>query len=241
MIGTGVAVAAILLAAVTVQSVSGFGLALLAVPLLSFVIDPKVAVVLLAIVGPLSTISIAFAEREHVLWSLVLRMAGPALLGMPIGFWILTKLGARALEVMIGVLVIVLTGLLVSRVRLWDRSGVDVAAGFASGILATSTGTNGPPLVIVLHAKHLSPPRFRATVSATLVVEGLVTLAVFAIGGRIDAEVWKLVLFAIPGLVVGRFAGTWVVRRLDPERFRILVVALLFATAIALLVDALLG
>ena len=241
MIGTGVAVAAILVVAVTVQSVSGFGLALLAVPLLLFVIDPKVAVVLLAVVGPLSTISIAFAEREHVLWPLVLRMAGPAFFGMPIGFWILTELGARALEVAIGVLVIVLTGLLVSGVRISDRRDVDVAAGLASGILATSTGTNGPPLVIALHAKHLSPPRFRSTVSATFVVEGLVTLAVFAIGGRIDAEVWRLALFAIPGLFVGRLAGTWVVRRIDPERFRILVVALLFATAIALLVDALLG
>jgi len=241
MIGTGVAVAAILVVAVTVQSVSGFGLALLAVPLLLFVIDPKVAVVLLAVVGPLSTISIAFAEREHVLWPLVIRMAGPAFFGMPIGFWILTELGARALEVAIGVLVIVLTGLLVSGVRISDRRDVDVAAGLASGILATSTGTNGPPLVIALHAKHLSPPRFRSTVSATFVVEGLVTLAVFTIGGRIDAEVWRLALYAIPGLVVGRLAGTWVVRRIDPERFRILVVALLFATAIALLVDALLG
>jgi hypothetical protein len=241
MIWTGVAVAAIVAIATMVQSVSGFGFALLAVPLLSLVIDPKLAVVLLAAVGPLGTVSIAYAERRHIFGRVVLALSVPALAGMPFGLWILARVEPRALEVAIGVLVITLTGLLLLRLRGSDRPAVDIAAGFTSGALVTSTGTSGPPLVFALQSKDLSPSEFRATLSATFLVQGVVTLLAFWIVGRLDAEVGELVLFAAPGLVCGRILGAWLAKRTDPARFRLIVVGLLIGTGMSLLVDAALG
>ena len=51
-----------------------------------------------------------------------------------------------------------------------------MTAGFTGGILSTSTGTSGPPIVIALSAKQLEPAVFRATISAIFLVQGSAAL-----------------------------------------------------------------
>jgi len=237
MTAPDLAVAVIIAFAAAVQSVSGFGFSLLAVPLLSLAIDPKVAVVLTSVSGLPLMLSIAFSERRKVVGRIVAVFTVAAFAGMPLGLWILGWVDARVLEGSIAVVVIVLTVLLARGFSVADRSRFDVAAGLVSGILATSTSTNGPPIVFALQAKGLAPAEFRGTLSMTFVFQGLVAVAAFAIAGRLDVTIGRLVLIGLPGLAAGYLAGAGVRSRIDPQRFRALVLGLFLATGVSSLVN----
>jgi uncharacterized protein len=233
LVGLAVALAGLL------QALSGFGFSLVAVPIVSVLAGAKVAVVAATALSPLITLSLAATGRRQVRWRVVAVVAGSSIVGMPIGLWVLTHVSERVLALAIGAVVIVLTLVLISGRTASGRPGMDVGAGFASGVLATSTGTNGPPVVLALQARRVPPGEFRATLAATFMLQGLVALLGFALAGRLTAGVGRVVLVGLPGLVVGRLLGDRLFARLDPRRFRGLVLALLLATGAFALLDAL--
>ena len=139
--------AAVLLAAIT-QQVSGFGYALLAVPLLSILVGPKDAVAIATVSG--ATASALMAVRLRALADRpTLRACSAArVVGMPIGIIGLRELPEDPLRVALAVVVLAMVVVLASGYRFRSRRpGTQVVAGFASGLLNTSIGTAGPPVV----------------------------------------------------------------------------------------------
>jgi uncharacterized protein len=237
----------LLLVAVTVavaaslQSASGFGFSLIAVPIVSVLMGAKVAVVGTSTLGPLLTLSLAASGRRHVRAGVVWIVTGAAVVGMPAGLWILTNVDDRVLAVIIALVVIALTAVLISGATAPNHPGIDVAAGFSSGVLATSTGTNGPPLVLALQARRLPASEFRATLSAAFLLQSSIALLGFVLAGQFNADVARVVAAGIPGLIIGRLLGDRLFDSLDQRHFRGVVLGLLLATGIFSLGDALLG
>lgn len=230
--GTVLVAAAVVALATGVQTVTGFGLALLAVPLLSLAIPTETAVVVCTTLGLVTSAVQATLERRHGDRATIVAMLAGAVVGAPLGFSLLVV----ATEVQLRLaLVAVITVFLVVDLRgvrpVSANRAVDVGAGFVSGVLNASLSTNGPPLVMALHARHLPPEVFRGTLTAVFVGANVVTVALFTAGGRYDADVGVLLLAALPGLALGVVAGVRRRARLRPERFRQLVRTLLAATA----------
>jgi hypothetical protein len=114
-----------------------------------------------------------------------------------------------------------------------------VTAGFTAGILSTSTGTSGPPIVIALSAKQLEPAVFRATISAIFLVQGAAALVAFAIGGQITRDAVSVALAGLPGVITGSLVGERGFRRLDVPTFRRVVLGMLFVSGVVALFGAL--
>jgi hypothetical protein len=224
----------------SLQSVSGFGFALIAVPIISTLVGAKVAVVGTSTLGPLLTLSLAASGRRHVRVGVVRVVTGAAIVGMPVGLWVLTHVADHVLTIVIALVVIAMTFLLITGVTASDRAGLDVAAGFASGVLATSTGTNGPPLVLALQARRVPSSEFRATLSAALLLQGTIALLGFAIARQFTMEVARVVAVGVPGLLAGRLVGDRLFASLDQRRFRGVVLGLLMLSGLFSLADALL-
>ncbi|MCD9625079.1 sulfite exporter TauE/SafE family protein [Rhabdothermincola salaria] len=238
MTGTEVVLVAVVVAmAAGVQTVTGFGFALLAVPFMSLVVPPETAVVIAATLGVLTSSGQAWAERAHADRRTVAWMLGGAAVGAPFGFLVLVVTTERQLRlVLVGVIVTFLAVDLLGRRPSRASRGVDAAAGAVSGALNTALATNGPPLVMALHARHLPPPRFRGTLTAVLAGSGVLTVALFALGGRYDADIWWALAAALPGLGLGFGLGLRHRGRVGPERFRQVVTVLLAVTATVALV-----
>lgn len=231
---TLLAVACIAAAASAVQVVAGFGFSLFAVPLLSFPLDPKTAVVVAGTAGLLSSGTNAWREWEHRDRGVVHRMVAGALVGSPIGLALLTVIPARGLRVALAVAVACFVVLNLRGFRL-DAAGprIDVGAGVVSGTLNTMLSTNGPPLVAVLHARHLPPQVFRATLSVVFAVSSIVAIALYAVAGRYDPDAWWGVLVSVPAIALGQLAGARGRDRVEQARFRTFVTVLLALTAVA--------
>jgi uncharacterized membrane protein YfcA len=229
------ALAIFLLASVAAftQSLSGFGFSLLIVPPLAWVIGPRDAVVLANLLGACLNAAMAWRLRTVIEWRLGLTMLAAAGVGMPFGLAVLLVLDPTLLRVIIAVTVLVSTFILWRGfgIRTQSRAG-DLAAGFVSGVLNTSTSMSGPPVVLYLQGRGLAPLRFRGTLGAFFLASSSVAMVLFVAGGRIRGETGLQLLAAAPALGLGYAAGGIVYSRMHTGRFRQVVMTVLVASAL---------
>lgn len=236
-----VGVALIIGLAAATQSITGFGFALLGVPGLALLLGPKVAVVAMSVVGVPLVIWNAARWRHDIQWREAVTTSIAALVGMPIGLFVLTHADDQVLTAVIGVTILVMTAWLWRGLTLPPGRRTELAAGFVSGTLSTSVGTNGPPMVIAFQAVGLEPPPFRATLQACFALQGSIALALFWSRGLVVHDVGIAFLVGAPAAVVGALIGDRLAPRVHEGPFRNAVLLLLVLSGTLALGDALLG
>jgi uncharacterized membrane protein YfcA len=224
----------VMMLAALVQSVGGFGFALLAVPLAAIVIDLTTAVIAVSIASVFNVATLVLRVYKDIDRATAVRFNVPALLGMPFGLVILAMVNQELLKILLGALIVVATVALMRgagnlRHHLW----VDVLAGWLSGILSTSTGTNGPPLVLAAQMAKLSPASFRATLTFTFLVSGPISLVFFAFAGYFSRTALLLAGGSIPLIIIGQYFGLRLRKHVDGQRFERLVYLLLLLSGLS--------
>ena len=221
------------------QTVAGFGFSLLAVPPLSLVVDPKDAVAVSLVLLILNSGMLAWGERGHIQWDAVRSLLVGAVPGLPLGVVVIAVAPVRGLQAALGVAVLLAVFTLASGFEVSQRSRrIEWIGGFFCGLLTTSLNTNGPPAVLALQARKLSPERFRPTTSAVLGLTSLVGAVLFLAAGRMNSEVSSACLVGVPAMLVGWQLGLSVRRRVPAQLFRWLIMSLLAVAAILILVAA---
>lgn len=235
------AVASAVVAGAAAQSVTGFGFALFVVPILTVVAGPQTAVVVMTSIGVPMTLANAVRWREDLEGRSLLVVSAAALAGMPLGTLLLTRADERTLTLVVGVTVLGFTLALWQGLRLPPGRRTELSAGALSGALATSVGTNGPPLVVAFQATGMRPEPFRATLAAAFAVQGSVALATFWAAGLVDADVGRAWLVGLPAAIAGALAGDRLFARMDRSRFRGAVLVMLAASGLLALASAVRG
>lgn len=228
----------IVFSAALLQTTSGFGFALMAMPLVSLVIGVKLAAPLVALVGfTLYAVNLARYRR-----SLDLRVVAPlavaAALGIPLGVWMLSSLDEKLVKSTLG---IVLIGY--ALYALWQPQLTPLRAdfwafpaGFLAGCLGGAFNTPGPPVIVYGNLKQWPRDLFRSTLQALFLVSSALVIVSHAVAGNFNRPLLATYLLLAPALLLGVWAGSRVDRRLNNERFRTLVVGLILATGVLLLV-----
>jgi uncharacterized protein len=235
-----IVVAIAIFTAAFVQVLSGFGFALLSMPIMTIAIPVREAVVVSTLLGMLSTSWQAWHLRVDTERPLAKRLTLAAFVGMPLGLYILNVVSDTALRLTLGIAVLVATVLLIARINLSHVGPkLDLGLGFVSGVLNTSLSTNGPPLVFGLQARHLDAPTFRATISTVFAFSNIVGITLFALNGKITADGLKAAAIALPAWAIGQGLA-WPVRKyVHGERFRVMVLTLLFIAGTSTIILAL--
>lgn len=224
------------------QAISGFGFALIAVPLLSLFIDPRVAVVLATFVGAFSSTFQAIVDRRYVDKNLVRRLVLSAYVGMPFGLGVFILVSEDTLRVIVGVVVLFAAVFLIKGFTiLHSTKKYDWIMGAVSGLLATSTSTNGPPLVFLMQAKKMNPQSFRASINLVFSFSSFGAIVLFIASGNVSLSDVTGIVISIPMLLLGLFVGFRLRSRINPEQFRILVFALLIVSAVSALASPLIN
>lgn len=223
------------------QAVSGFGLALVAVPLLAITVGPLPAVAAATVVGLLLTARVTVRERAVVAWPLAAGLSLTGLVGMPFGYLVLTQVAERPLRILIAVVLVILVVVLATGLRLPSGRVGQWAAGITSGVLLTSTGMNGPPLVVLLHSRQLPPRAFRGTLQAVFCAQDAVAVALFAVAGLLSPLVGVLAVSGVLGVPLGWWLGDRLFGLLSPAQFRVVVLGTLGVLALVSLLTAITG
>lgn len=221
------------------QSISGFGFALLAVPLMQLVVEPRDAVVITTFIGALSTTTQAVLDRQHVDRIMTRRLVAASYLGMPFGLLVFLYVSDTGLRIGLGVVVIAAAFSLLRGFSLRPSRVMDWAFGFLSGVLATSTSTNGPPLVFLMQARNYAPQDFRSTINTVFSFANIGAIALFISSGMVTKESFIAALASIPGLIVALKIGYWLRPKVSADLFRKLVITLLFLSGLSVGLKAL--
>jgi uncharacterized membrane protein YfcA len=222
----------VLALASAVQATAGFGFALVSMPLLSAVIGPASALATTSLVAIVNSAATAVSARAHADRSSLRRMAIAAIVGMPIGLWLLETASVRTMQIVISLTVAAAAVLIGAGFRLRRAgAGTEVAAGLLSGALGTSTGTSGPPIVICLQSRGLPAAKLRATISSQFVATGWLSVVLLAARGHVHRDDVFMALAALPLLALSWLLGARSFRRLSQRHYDSLVVGLLLAVA----------
>ena len=234
-----VVVAIAIFAAAFAQVIAGFGFGLLAMPIMTLAVPVEEAVVVSTLLSMVSTTWMGWHLRADMVRDLAKRLTLAAFVGMPLGLWVLNVVSDRSLRFALGVSVLTATALLIRRINLAHVGPrMDVGLGFVSGVLNTSLSTNGPPLVFDLQARQLNPAQFRATIAAVFACSNVVALALFIGGGKITNDGLQAALIALPAWALGQGLGWPIRKHVDGERFRVMVLILLFIAGTTAIVFA---
>jgi uncharacterized membrane protein YfcA len=188
---------------------SGFGAALIFMPLAGTVVPPKTAAALLLIIDLISA-----APLVPNAWKLAQRktvgiMALGALIGVPLGTWLLTKLDPVVTRWIIASLVLVLLALLISGWRYRGKPHPAIAGGVGglAGLCSGLAQTGGPPIVTFWLGQPIASAIARANIILYFGVSDVFSIVAYLISGLLTADTVRLCLVVGPAYAFGLFLG----------------------------------
>ncbi|UCE97106.1 MAG: sulfite exporter TauE/SafE family protein [Dehalococcoidia bacterium] len=232
----------VVLVAAFAMSITGFGFALIAAPLLLFILEPKTVVITNLMIGPVLCILILWESWRQVRIKQLVLLAVGSICGVPIGTFILANSTPAALKLIISALVVffaVPIALGYSHHFKLEKLVFGIT-GIMSGILASSASLAGPPVVLLLLNQGWKKESLRASLAAYLLLTGLVALAALGISGVFSSDITLSSFTYIPAALLGFLIGRKVVPAVNPEFFRKLAIIIVLIAAIAGVITSLL-
>ncbi len=231
--GIAVIVVAVLFAS-CLQGSIGFGMGMLAAPVVA-VVDPGLVPGTLIMLATLLTLMVVIKERTAIDmagtgWALLGRIPGTVA-----GALLLAAIPEHALAILIAA--VVLGGVAVTGMG-WvpvPRRRNLVLAGATSGVLGTATSIGGPPMALVW--QRSAGPQLRATMSSFFLIGSLMSIAMLALTGAVDRHTVAMFGALVPAAVLGYVLSRYVNRLLNPQRQRWTAITVSLIGAVVLIIQ----
>ena len=213
---------------------SGFGAALIFVPLASAVIGPKLAAPLLLIIDAVAALGLIPDAWRRADKRSVGTMTLGALFGVPLGAYVLTHIDPLMIRWAIVGLVVSLLGLLMSGWRYRDEPAapLTVGVGGVSGFFSGVAQVGGPPVVAYWLGGAIPAATVRANIILYFFVSTLLTAATYFAGGLLTGTALGLALLTGPVYAAGLGLGARLFGRADERVFRRICYALIAVAAV---------
>ena len=221
----------VIFVAAVVQGASGFGFGLVAVALLSLLVQIEDAAVLNVL--PALTINCLLAGRlfASISWKVVPVVALAAVVATPVGVMVLRHMDSRHLNLILAALLLaaVLQAIIPHLRRLRFHSPLLAAIlGGVSGIFAGALGAGGPALVAYVNSLGLSRHQQVATLQLLLGTMGTVRLLELIRSDMLTPAQWWTSGLCSLIVIPGALAGLWLLGKSSESIFRPAVIGLLF-------------
>lgn len=219
---------------------AGFGGGLTTMPLVSMLLPVKMAAPMSVIVGTATALFATWLSRKETDWKSAMVLIGFSILGVPVGIYALSYLPDNIMKMGLGIFLIVYSfySLFVPRLPVYDKNWIAAPIGTVAGALGAAFSTNGPPVVIYGMLRNLGPAAFRGTLNAFFTANNLIIIGGLATSGILTIDTVKLVIFAIPTMILGSIVGQYVHKRIPTSVFRLMVFVLLIASGAMLIKGA---
>ena len=221
--------------AALLYTISGFGFAVLAVPLYLLLLDSAQAVQLAIILSTGLSFAAVPALRRTVAPTLLLRLTVGSLLGLPAGLYSFRHADPLLVRLGVGTTILAFALLIAGSRRKGGRlpvafartSGRDLGAGAVAGMATALVGMPGPPLLIYLLLAGTAGQTVRATLLAFFALSYSATVVSHVVTIGIPAATWVTAGVLAPVALLGGLAGRPIGDRLGADGFTRLAIALL--------------
>jgi len=234
-----------------VQTIAGFGSALVVMPILAQVIGVKTAASVMAVVGATVTVTVLYQNRRGLRWREAGRLLAGSVVGVPLGVVALKNLPPGPVMAVLGLVLLAYGAYCLAAARTASaevhppaenptpaQRAAAALVGFCAGLLGGAYVTDGPPLVVYGSVKRWPKDSFRSILQACFLVDGALILAFHGAGGLITREIVAYCLYGIPGMLAGLLIGTLLDRRINHALFHRLLLGLILLLGAGLLARA---
>jgi uncharacterized membrane protein YfcA len=225
-------------AAGIVRGLTGFGSAMVLVPILAVLWTPAEAVATAFGVGILASMQLVPRAATQANWREIGPMAAATVLATPFGTMVLLGLDPAIMRRIIAGLILIVTLIFL---RGWQYRGPrgpapGFIAGVAGALINGTAGIGGPAVVLYLISLPDPVPVQRANIVVQISLMGLVGLGYLLLAGAFGVtELGRISILAVP-MILGTRIGSHLFHRLPATVFRRAVMWTLIAVSAAILV-----
>jgi uncharacterized membrane protein YfcA len=232
--GTALAICAVAFVSGTARGFSGFGAALIFMPLASSLAAPRLVAALLLVIDFVSAAPLVPNAFKHADRKATAVMVAGALVGVPIGTWFLSRLDPVTTRWIISGFVTALLALLLSgwRYRGKDHAAISVGVGGVSGFCSGLAQTGGPPIVGYWLGRPIASPIARANILLFFGASDFFSLVSYGVTGLITLESIRLSLLVGPIYGIGVGFGASLFGRASDRLFRAICYGLIVLSLI---------
>jgi uncharacterized membrane protein YfcA len=218
-----------------VRGFTGFGFAMVFMPLASIVLGPVAALGLIWVIDMPFALPVGFRAAKRAEWSEVVPLLIAATLTLPAGIALLTWLDQQTMRWVLALLVLAAVALMGSGWRYHGKPGLPLSLGVgaASGLCNGLASIGGMPLAVFwLSAQRNDRHRTRANLQAYIGLSTFVSGTILALKGIITlaSALMALPLFAIYG--AGLWLGTHAFGLASEQTFRRIAYLTIFLSAL---------
>jgi len=229
-------VGAVLVAGI-VRGFSGFGTAMIYMPVASSLLSPVQALITLLVFdlfGPLPNVPRALRDGQP---REVGNLALGAVITLPLGIWFLTRVDPLVFRWLVSTMALIALTLpafllLGWRHQMTGRLAATFGVGAFGGFLAGFSGLAGPPVIIFYLSSKRAVASVRANILLYLLFVDVLAIALFAYRGLLDpAFVMVGAMLAVP-YTIGNVAGAAI---FDPDKakaYRVISVVVIALSAL---------
>ncbi|MBQ2544930.1 MAG: sulfite exporter TauE/SafE family protein [Clostridia bacterium] len=210
----------ILFAAFTIQSLTGFGGPLIAMPLGISAVGVALAKPVITLCAWASAAVIACKNRKDIVWRELFKMSGTMLVFMAAGLWLFRNVQMQFLQVIYGVIVLCI-GL---KKLLWPSGGtmprwMVILSICLAGVMQGMFVSGGSFLVIYAVNAIPEKQQFRATLSGVWAVVNVFLLLTYILDGSFTPDVLSASALALIPLTAAVVCGSLLAGKLNQKAF----------------------
>lgn len=223
--------------AIFTQSVSGFGLALISMPLLTAVLGIQTAAPLVALFGLVAELILLIYYRQDFSLRTVWKLAIASVAGIPFGILALRYVDEQIVLTILGLVVAgyAIYALLDFRLPAIQHPVWAYIAGFAAGVLGGAYNTAGPPVIIYGNCRRWPSARFKSNLQGFFMFNSALIVGSHLVANNYTPLVLKSMLVALPAVGVGILVGVRLAKKISGGLFRKIVLWLLLGIGVWLL------
>jgi uncharacterized membrane protein YfcA len=226
--------AAIALLAGLVRGFTGFGSALVYVPLISMVYEPRVAAASIVFIDTICSVPWTVKAAPDANWRELWPVSLAATLSIPLGVAMLIYVDPLTLRWIICALVALALAALISGWRYHGRPTLlaSLAAGAMSGVGGGSVQISAPPLLLFWLGGPSRAATIRANIMMCLQISGILSVIIYALTGVLTVPIMILsVLAGVPFLAAIGVGANWF-RDASDTRYRRVAYVIIGAAAL---------
>jgi uncharacterized membrane protein YfcA len=233
-LNAAIAICAVAFVSGTARGFSGFGSALIFMPLASSIADPRLVAALLLIIDFVAAAPLLPGAWEKADRKATSIMVAGALIGVPIGTYFLSRLEPVTTRWIISGFVFALLVLLLSgwRYRGKDHAAISVGIGGLSGFCSGLAQTGGPPIVGYWLGRPLPSVIARANILLFFGASDFFSAVSYAAAGLITMNAILFAFVVGPVYAVGVWFGASLFGKASETVFRAICYALIAAAVI---------
>lgn len=235
---TPLVISIIFLLAGFIQGMTGFGSALVAIPLLSLVIDIKSAVPLCILNSLVITTYLSLKMHKHLDSEKIIPLCLAAVPGIVVGSTVLKLVSSTLIRVSLGFLLISysLYNLFGTPKPVKLHKAWAYIAGFLSGAIGAAFSAGGPPTIIYATLNDWKKDTIKATLSGFFLFNSYLIAAVHAMNGLTTIEVFTSFMISAPFVLLGTVLGTICYGKIPRDRYLQIIFAFLVLMGIMMIV-----